>query len=83
MHVTMGAPDAETSADEADVPPGAVKARYTISVGEVPVRFAGYEKPGLIVLCATFPGYAVAVLSRNWPLQGMRLVRVTDLAPYT
>jgi hypothetical protein len=82
-HVPAGLPDSGTAEQDGGVPAGAATAQRTILVDGVPVRFSGYEVPGLVVLCANFTDHVVAVLARNWPLGDQRLVRVADLAIYS
>jgi hypothetical protein len=48
----------------------------------VSVRFAGYEVPGLAVLLARRADHAIGMISRDWPLGEISLVKITDSAAY-
>jgi hypothetical protein len=51
-----------------------------IPVDGVPVDFAGYEIPGLVVMMAGRSDHAIGIIAQDWPIAALRLVRITDLA---
>jgi hypothetical protein len=55
---------------------------HVIPVDGVPVDFAGYEIPGLLVMMAGRSDHAIGIIAQNWPIAALRLVRITNLGPY-
>jgi hypothetical protein len=82
-------PDALFDREQASVPRrrGSVRVPgtpvdFVIPVDGLPVDFAGYEIPGLLVMMAGRSDHAIGIIAQNWPIAALRLVRITNLAPY-
>ena len=55
---------------------------HAIVIDGVSVAFDGYDSPGLVVLMARRADHAIGIVSRNWPLSEVSLVRVADPSLY-
>ncbi|HZP90185.1 MAG TPA: hypothetical protein VFC04_04215 [Actinomycetota bacterium] len=53
-----------------------------IVVDGVPIQFDRLARPDEWVACARVGAYRVTLEARCFPVEGLELVRVTDLAPY-
>lgn len=50
---------------------------HDILVDGVPVTFAGYDAPGMVVLMASLADHAIGIVSRNWPLPKTQRSQIT------